>query len=130
MIIVLSFNLCSIIPVIKEMILIIETHLEMFTTSINTTENNNQLTLLDVKSRIRPFTRNEVKYVRSCKLLKILMVSLCTNAVSERSTLALHRVKTYLRTTMGQSQLNHLIILPIHKERTDELSLESCLISL
>ena len=62
-----------------------------------------------------------------CKLLKILIVLPCTSAVSERSTLALHRVKTYLRTTMGQSRLNHLMILPIHKERTDELSLQSCL---
>ena len=46
---------------------------------------------------------------------------------SERSASALHRVKTYLITTMGQSRLNHLMILHIHQERTDELSVESCL---
>ena len=62
-----------------------------------------------------------------CKLLKILMVMPVTNAVSERSASALHRVKTYLRITMDQSQLNHLLILHIHKERTNELSLENCL---
>lgn len=40
----------------------------------------------------------------------------------------LHQFYVGLR-TMGQSQLNHLMhmILHVHKESTDELSLESCL---
>jgi len=62
-----------------------------------------------------------------CKLLKILMIVPCTNAVSERSASALRQVQTYLRTTMGQSRLNHLMVLHVHEESTDELSLEGCL---
>ena len=81
-----------------------ETHLKLFTISINTTEDNNQLTLPDLKSHISslsPGMRSSMSEV--CKLLKILMVMPCNNAVSERSASALCRVKTYLTTTMGQS---------------------------
>ena len=46
-----------------------------------------------------------------------------TNAVSERLFSALKRVKTYLRSTMGDSRLNNLIMLHVHKDRTDALTL-------
>ena len=48
---------------------------------------------------------------------------LATNAVSERSFSALKRVKTYLRSTTGDSRLNHLMMLHVHKDRTDALTL-------
>ncbi len=31
------------------------------------------------------------------------------------------RVKTYLRSTMSQSRLNHLMVLKIYKEKLDKL---------
>ena len=48
-----------------------------------------------------------------------------TNAVGERSFSTLKRVKTYLRSTTGDSRLNHLIMmmLHVHKDRTDALTL-------
>ena len=46
-----------------------------------------------------------------------------TNAVSERSFSALKRVKTYLRSTTGDSRLNNLMMLHVHKDRTDALTL-------
>ena len=46
-----------------------------------------------------------------------------TNAISKRSFSALWRVKTYLWSTMKQTRLNHLIILHVHKEKTDSLNL-------
>ena len=46
-----------------------------------------------------------------------------TNAISERSFSALKRAKTYLRLTMGDSRLNHLLMLQVHKDRTDALTL-------
>ena len=46
------------------------------------------------------------------------------NALSERSFSALKRVKTYLRSTTTCNHLNHLMILHVHKERTDALDLE------
>ena len=46
-----------------------------------------------------------------------------TNAISERSFSALKRVKTYLRTTLTQRRLNHLISLHVHKDKTDNIDL-------
>ena len=46
-----------------------------------------------------------------------------TNATSERSFSLLCRLKNYLR-TMGQERLNHLMLLYVHKERTDKLDLK------
>ena len=62
-----------------------------------------------------------------CILFTVVMVMPATNAVSERSALASRRVKTYLRTTMGQSRLNNLMTLHIHKDFTDNLVLTDCL---
>lgn len=46
---------------------------------------------------------------------------------SERSASALRHIKTYLRSTMSQARLNHLLLLHTHKDRTDGLQLASCL---
>ena len=62
-----------------------------------------------------------------CSLLKLIYVTPATNAVSERSASVLRRVKTYLRSTMTQMRLNNIMILHAHKERTDALSIPSCL---
>ena len=56
-------------------------------------------------------------------VVNLLLVMPATNATSERSFSALRRVKTYLRTTMGQKRLNHLMVLQAHKEFTDKLDL-------
>ena len=46
---------------------------------------------------------------------------------SERSASALRHIKTYLRSTMSQARLNHLLLLHTHKDWTDGLQLVSCL---
>ena len=46
-----------------------------------------------------------------------------SNAVSERSFSAMPRLYTYLRTNMGNSRLNNMMLLHIHKNRLDNLSL-------
>lgn len=60
-----------------------------------------------------------------CTLLRLLLVMPATNAISERSFSALRRVKSYLRSTMNQDRLTHLMVLHIHKELTDKLDLIS-----
>ena len=57
------------------------------------------------------------------KLLKLILVLPATNAISERSFSALRRVKTYLRSTMNQSRLNHLMLLHVQRHLTDSLDL-------
>ena len=46
-----------------------------------------------------------------------------TNATSERSFSALRRVKSYLRSTMGEERLSNLLMLHVHKDLTDSLDL-------
>ncbi len=48
-----------------------------------------------------------------------------TNAISERFFSNLKRLKTYLRNTIKQARLNHLLLLHVQKNCTDELSLTS-----
>ena len=57
------------------------------------------------------------------KLITLVLVMPAMNASSECSFSALRRVKTYLRSTMSQSRLNHLMILHVHKECTEKLDL-------
>ena len=55
------------------------------------------------------------------KLIKLLILILATNAMSERFVSARQHIKTYLRSTMSQQYLNHCVILQfhVHKEATD-----------
>ena len=48
-----------------------------------------------------------------------------TNAASERSFSAMRRLKTYLRSTMHQSRLNHIMLLNINKEKIDNLNINT-----
>ena len=61
------------------------------------------------------------------KLLKLVLVMPATNAISERSFSALRRLKNYLRTTMLQERLNSLMLLYVHKDKTDKLDLQAVL---
>ena len=49
------------------------------------------------------------------KLLRLYLTVPMTNATAERSFSTLRRVKTYLRSTMTEKHLNHVIFLNIHK---------------
>ena len=64
-------------------------------------------------------------YCEVIKLVKLILVMPATNAVSEQSFSAFCRLKTWLRSTTSQAQLNWSIILHIHKERTDRLPMLS-----
>ena len=57
-----------------------------------------------------------------CVIAKLILVMPATNAISERSFSALRRVKTSLQSSMKQTCLNHLMILHVHKEKTDSLN--------
>ena len=59
------------------------------------------------------------------KLLILLKLLPATSATAERSFSCLRRLKTYLRTTMGQGRLNSVIVLHIHQNETDELDLNA-----
>ena len=55
-------------------------------------------------------------------IAKLILVMPATNASSERCFSALRRIKTYLHNTMSQERLNHVMLLHVHKDQTDQLS--------
>lgn len=57
------------------------------------------------------------------QLAKFLLVAPATNAVSKRSFSALKRLKTYMRSTMGDNRLNSLMVRHVHKDKTDATNL-------
>lgn len=57
------------------------------------------------------------------RLLRIYLTVPVTSATAERSFSSLRRLKNYLRSTMTQRRLNHVILLHVHKQRTDEIDL-------
>ena len=46
-----------------------------------------------------------------------------TDAPSERVFSSLKRIKRYLRYSMSQARLNHVMLMNVHKEGTDQMSL-------
>ncbi len=57
------------------------------------------------------------------KLLILITTIAASAATAERSFSTLRRLKTYLRATMTQKRLTHVLILNIHKDLTKKLSL-------
>jgi hAT family C-terminal dimerisation region len=55
-------------------------------------------------------------------LIKLFLLLPVTSATAERSFSALRRLKTYLRSTMGQSRLNHTALLQVHQDVLDKLN--------
>ena len=58
-----------------------------------------------------------------CSLVSHTSVMPATNAVSERSFSSLRRAQNYLRSTMTENCLKNVMLIHIHKGRTDSLSL-------
>ena len=56
-------------------------------------------------------------------MIKLVIIMPVTNAVSEHSFSAMRRLYTYLRTNMGSSRLNNAMVLHVHKDRLDKLSM-------
>ena len=64
-------------------------------------------------------------YSEMVTLCKLILVLPASNAISERSFSGLKLVKTYLRNSMGQERLNHLLFLHLYKKEVDSLSIDS-----
>jgi len=55
-------------------------------------------------------------------LCRLLLVNPASSATAERSFSSLRRLKTYLRSTIGQQRLNHVALGHIHKSILKEIS--------
>ena len=80
--------------------------------------------VMDIKEYIQKMSVSERQLTAEVSnLLQLLLVMPATNAISERSFSALRRVKNYLRSSMTQERLNHLLLLHAHKQLTDLIDL-------
>ena len=82
-----------------------------------------KLTIFDVQVYFQSLSigQRDLLY-QACRVLRLVLVMPATNATSERSFSAQRRVKGYLRSTMSQQRFNNLMVLLVHKERTDSLN--------
>ena len=56
-------------------------------------------------------------------MAKLVLVTAATNATSGQSFRAMRRANSYLQTRTGQQRLNNIMVLHVHKKRTDKLDL-------
>jgi len=77
----------------------------------------------DVLSKLRDVHQKklDVPFKDVCMLARIYLACPITSVECERSFSVLHRLKTWLRCTTGQSRLTHELILVAHSARTVEL---------
>ena len=81
------------------------------------------ITIFDIRDYFQSLSAGQRDLLQqACRVLQLILVMPATNATSERSFSALRRVKSYLRSTMTQQRLNNLMVLHVHKERTDSLN--------
>ena len=57
------------------------------------------------------------------KTIKVVIVMYAPNALSEHSFIEMGCLYSYLRTNMGSSCLNNAMVLHIHKDQPDKLSM-------
>lgn len=104
----------------------LESQLKVLTTLYNEkTESSDHpsiRSLKEVLQSLSPAQRGIVSMV--CKAFQLLLVIPATNSTSERSFSALRRIKSYLRSTMTQARLNHLMVLHYHQDLTDKLDMK------
>ena len=94
---------------------------QLQTFALDYPKENTPPNIFDITEYMRIRSLSPVKeqlIAEVCTVLKLILVMPVSNTTSEHSFSALRRVKTYLRSTMRQDRLNHLMILHVHKELT------------
>ena len=85
-------------------------------------------TIFDLKKYFSSLSSGQTDLMSQVsRLMQLVLVMPATNVTPERSFSALRRVKSYLRSTMGQERLNYLMILHVLSDKTDKLDLKSIL---
>ena len=102
---------------LKAQLEILATHFQSATAPVN-------VAFIDIKAYFQGLSvPASTLFSEVITVMQLILVLPATNTTSERSFSAMRRVKSYLRTTMSQERLNHLMILHVHKTDTDSLDL-------
>ena len=101
----------------------LQLHLQILKTIFhNQFTDTSSVTFQDIRIFIQGMSIGERLLISEVvTILKLILVLPSTNATSERTFSAMRRLKTYLRTTMKQERLNHLLLLHVHNDKTDGL---------
>uniref|UniRef100_A0A1X7VWM0 HAT C-terminal dimerisation domain-containing protein n=1 Tax=Amphimedon queenslandica TaxID=400682 RepID=A0A1X7VWM0_AMPQE len=103
---------------------LLSTHLEIFSKTFQPISSEKQTMVSDILTFFQSSSPGQVQLMHQvAKLMTLLLVMPATNAQSEWSFNSVGRIKTYLRSSMSQKRLNHLMLLHIHKTGTDERDL-------
>ena len=98
------------------------TQLQIFCGICKTNQLDTGCLLSDITNPFKTLTKPQISLISQvARLLKLIIVMPATNAVSGRSFSAMGRLKTYLRTNMSMARLKNLMVLHVHKPRTDSL---------
>lgn len=101
----------------------LSTQLTIFSSSF--TREGSRVTLREAIKYLQDLSAGERLFFKQvCRIAQLILVMPATNAASERSFSAMKPVKTYLRSTMGQARLNHLMTLIIYKDEAEKLDLK------
>jgi hypothetical protein len=103
---------------------VLELQLGLFRKHVLTIDGSRVEGIQNIIRFLKDFSISELSLLGEVtKLARLILVLPATNAISERSFSAMRRIKTYLRSTMTQSRLNSVMLLHVHKDKTDQLSL-------
>ncbi len=110
--------------------------LEVYGTDFNASNLSTQLNIListipeditdivEVISYLQKLSPAERQLIHEVVLLaNLILVMPATNSTSNRSFSTMHRVKSYLRSTMLQERLNSLVTIHVHKDLADEVNI-------
>ena len=107
------------------------TRLSMLSSVVEASNNDYQMWIKSVTS-VNTICEvfNTCKFPRSMlpevdKLLRLYYTIPITSATAGRTFSTLRRLKSYLRSTMSQKRLNHLIILHAYKHLTEQIDLQA-----
>ena len=78
-----------------------------------------------VEDSLRVLGESHGAFPEAMRLYKIALTVPVASASAERSFSVLKRVKTYLRSTMGQQRLNNLAVLAIERDLSKSLDFDS-----
>ena len=98
--------------------------------AINGREQLSKVSIFDLKRYFLLLSRGQYSLiVQVTKLMQLILIMPTTKTSTERSFGVLKWLKSYLRSTMLQEQLNYmyLILLHVHKDQTDKLCLKTAI---
>ena len=104
----------------------LSTQLQIFGTNFAREAQPGKVTLQEVFTFLRSLSEGQRAFFRQvCFVARLILVMPATNASSERTFSTMRRIKSYLRSSMGQARLNHLMVLSIYKEMLDRIDLRT-----